>query len=1107
MKTINKIYPLKNSPILHKITLVFMAGLFSLNVFAALDPQPTLTFKGQYDIKMIAAPTLQPVWVKTLNPLEILSPMTDEEMLQCGKYLSLNNEVSGETGDGGNAVKLSAKMHSKTQPFIPAGAIGIATVYADCDDDMSTFQSSAAFLDFGEDMGCTSVEAAYLYWFAPKNPSATTTYAAYPGIPTMRSHAGGTTGELSNVNTVKFKTPGELAYTDVTATRDLSGPDMSVYFADVTSLVSGKGGGLYWVANLKNTCYDDGGGSKGGWNLVVVYRPPNCPPRVIKFWDGFQDNAGGKSINMNFITGEVPKSGNSISYLGFCTIDAEDDAGILADAGIVATTVNSGVQFTSYPAGTTQYINPFITDQPGIDVYSSDGVLHTGMADGMASGRISTYVKETDLNGNEVVRLPATRNTLGFGCNHLKLPANSMVADASNATMIIPSEQNGGLSAYMVYMAIETLQPDLRLYLRSDNSTTAPDGNMTYTLTIENIGPLDSKPNAFVLDTLIKSLDYVGNLQYLDKNGAVITPPTPEVIENQGADVNENMKFYLPVITKGNGTTANDSIRIKFDVKVKPLSRTDIWSYGCNRTIYNRATIVFKSDDNLDLIGGSNSTAGCGGQGSYYDTPIVDATLDAQYVATHTLEDDLTDEVFAKESIGQHLFITTTIQGFLVSQLSTLGLPVSDVSKYDIFNEEGNLVKTTDYFTQDDPTQEYLAVANLGGGCIEEFEYTITVAKVPSFDAATTAESVVKPDFPGDASGSFSVRVFDGTPGYSLTVKDELGTTIFHSNSTSADLDGGTPAGKTFLVDGLAKGTYTYFIGDQGSVPVSGSVSVPDKSQPTLEISGPTEECEGSSVVLTAAKNGGDKDAVFEYVWYKSENNVDWDLLSESSNTLTLNNVSIANTAPYYRAYVCDGAVFATDDHELTVLIQPKIIVADIDSGCYEYNLIDYPVREKNKLTPDDYDLTFHTSRPTSAIDNRFLIPSSKYILKKHQVVWARISIEDKCYDPASVRVYVKSMEECYPIIISDFFSPDYDGFNDRWEVGGLEEYDNPEILVYDRYGKVVFKGGKEDLLEPYGWDGTYLGKPLPSADYWYQMKFKEIEPKVGHFTLKRKKE
>ena len=59
-------------------------------------------------------------------------------------------------------------------------------------------------------------------------------------------------------------------------------------------------------------------------------------------------------------------------------------------------------------------------------------------------------------------------------------------------------------------------------------------------------------------------------------------------------------------------------------------------------------------------------------------------------------------------------------------------------------------------------------------------------------------------------------------------------------------------------------------------------------------------------------------------------------------------------------------------------------------------------------------------------------------------------------------------------------------------------------MYIYDRYGrKIEVYSGKQR-----GWDGMYNGRPLPSGDYWYTIRYKELtgEEKelMGHFTLYR---
>lgn len=85
------------------------------------------------------------------------------------------------------------------------------------------------------------------------------------------------------------------------------------------------------------------------------------------------------------------------------------------------------------------------------------------------------------------------------------------------------------------------------------------------------------------------------------------------------------------------------------------------------------------------------------------------------------------------------------------------------------------------------------------------------------------------------------------------------------------------------------------------------------------------------------------------------------------------------------------------------------------------------------------------------------------------------------------------------------FFTPNQDGFNDLWNIKSLEGQSDAVIDIFDRYGKLLV----EIYPSAIGWDGFYEGKPLPSSDYWFNVKF--TDPRTGntinyknHFSLKR---
>jgi len=71
---------------------------------------------------------------------------------------------------------------------------------------------------------------------------------------------------------------------------------------------------------------------------------------------------------------------------------------------------------------------------------------------------------------------------------------------------------------------------------------------------------------------------------------------------------------------------------------------------------------------------------------------------------------------------------------------------------------------------------------------------------------------------------------------------------------------------------------------------------------------------------------------------------------------------------------------------------------------------------------------------------------------------------------------------------ISSMFSPNNDGMNDYWYLPNIEDYGTIHVKVYNRFGVPVYESReyKND------WDGTYNGKPLPSASYYYIIKSSE---------------
>ena len=87
-------------------------------------------------------------------------------------------------------------------------------------------------------------------------------------------------------------------------------------------------------------------------------------------------------------------------------------------------------------------------------------------------------------------------------------------------------------------------------------------------------------------------------------------------------------------------------------------------------------------------------------------------------------------------------------------------------------------------------------------------------------------------------------------------------------------------------------------------------------------------------------------------------------------------------------------------------------------------------------------------------------------------------------------------------IKLPNAFTPNGDGNNDTWAPTNTINYEDLIFEVFDRYGRKLgtFREGES-------WDGRYNGTELPSGDYWYILRLKDVkDPRefVGHFTLYR---
>jgi gliding motility-associated-like protein len=89
----------------------------------------------------------------------------------------------------------------------------------------------------------------------------------------------------------------------------------------------------------------------------------------------------------------------------------------------------------------------------------------------------------------------------------------------------------------------------------------------------------------------------------------------------------------------------------------------------------------------------------------------------------------------------------------------------------------------------------------------------------------------------------------------------------------------------------------------------------------------------------------------------------------------------------------------------------------------------------------------------------------------------------------------------CENVIVTNTFTPNGDGINDFWEIGGVENDATATVHIYNRYGQILVN----KKASGYKWDGKLNGKDMPAGTYYYEIKTKNsATPLTGWVAIIR---
>ena len=207
--------------------------------------------------------------------------------------------------------------------------------------------------------------------------------------------------------------------------------------------------------------------------------------------------------------------------------------------------------------------------------------------------------------------------------------------------------------------------------------------------------------------------------------------------------------------------------------------------------------------------------------------------------------------------------------------------------------------------------------------------------------------------------------------------------------------------------------------------------------------------------------------------WEESNNNgISWNSVGLFTDTLNYSNIS---TQTLYRSFIQNG-------------------VCPNDTA----NIITLDIYMSNVGVSNDTTIELGTSTTISAYGGLFYswTPSSSLNSSSNAVTIATPSVTTEytvlivdsngCTYQENVMVSVtQALSE---LVIADLITTNGDGFNDTWNIIGIENYPDTKVLVFNTTGNTVY----ESLDYNNEWDGTWNGNPLPDGTYYYIVEIKE---------------
>lgn len=216
--------------------------------------------------------------------------------------------------------------------------------------------------------------------------------------------------------------------------------------------------------------------------------------------------------------------------------------------------------------------------------------------------------------------------------------------------------------------------------------------------------------------------------------------------------------------------------------------------------------------------------------------------------------------------------------------------------------------------------------------------------------------------------------------------------------------------------------------------------------------------------------------------WQRKFNDGVWvDIPGETSTTITFTSETVPGRY-YYRAASAPPdriAKFSCSvvTNELTVSVQPLV---DASAGPPKFYLRgNSPVMLEGSSNSGSFYWDVEPGGDISSLSSTTVLNPLASPNQTTTYVLHAMPDNNTCGD-AVIRTVVVSVAD--DIKMPNTFTPNGDGINDTWVIGGINSYQNPVVQVYNRNGQLVYRS----VSGSSPWDGTYKGKNVPAGNYYY---------------------